>query len=237
MNPAGAAPAAGIGGGGGGGGIGGVGGGGGAIQENRLFQAIANGLRQNWNPEGWRRELQLQERVQTIMEMYVRYILFCFRLCFFSYHSLRLLLSFLIIVFFECPFHLDFHFHSLRHHHNPLLLHPPPLFLPAPVTPHFIAFIRVLRYTLVRWQQIPLGWPLLLAQHTTLATCLLLAPRHVGCARPLTHNSASSLRLVRADVEQAHAIQIATTFEKNTYEKAKDKVSRCGSRFASNNAG
>jgi hypothetical protein len=80
--------------------------------------------------------------------------------------------SFSFIVFFECPFHLDFHFHSLRHHHhNPLLLHPPPLFLPAPVTPHFIAFIRVLRYTLVRWQQIPLGWPLLLAQHTTLAAC------------------------------------------------------------------
>ncbi|KAF8545104.1 hypothetical protein BDD12DRAFT_977275 [Trichophaea hybrida] len=34
---------------------------------------------------------------------------------------------------------------------------------------------------------------------------------------------ASSLRHVRLDVEQAHAIQIATNFEKNTYDRALDK--------------
>lgn len=39
---------------------------------NRASQYVAALLTQNWNPEGWRRELTLQERVQTIMDMCVR---------------------------------------------------------------------------------------------------------------------------------------------------------------------
>jgi hypothetical protein len=57
MNPPGAAP---------------MGGGGMAMADgNRVSQYVANQLRPNWNPVGWQRELLLQERVQTIMEMYV----------------------------------------------------------------------------------------------------------------------------------------------------------------------
>lgn len=40
------------------------------------WNRVYNQLKQNWNPVGWQRELPLQERAQTIMEMYVSIILF-----------------------------------------------------------------------------------------------------------------------------------------------------------------
>jgi len=41
-------------------------------QDNqRLFQIVLHDLKQNWNPQGWQREMQPTERASTIIQMYV----------------------------------------------------------------------------------------------------------------------------------------------------------------------
>jgi hypothetical protein len=55
-----------------------------------------------------------------------------------------------------------------------------------------------------------------------------IPPHQPPATSVLTYNyahSASSLRLVRTDVEQNQATEIATTFENSVYQKAQSKVS------------